>query len=293
MTLQQLIGLAIQLSMALIVFAVALHSPGRNVVHLLREPGLLLRSLLAMNVLMPLVAVAIALAFDLNPAVELAMVAMALAPVPPIVPGKEIKAGGSQSYVLRLLAAAALVSIVFVPAMTALLGHAFGRPVHVGVGTVTKIVVTSVLLPLLLGYGLRRVAPAFAQRIAGPLSITATVLLLVAVVPVLIKVWPALVALADHASLIAIVAFVLIGLAIGHALGGPDPDNRTVLALSTATRHPAVAIAVLHDDPTGQSAMAAVLLVLLVGAVASVPYVKWRSRAHATQSSARRAGHDA
>jgi len=288
MTPQQAIGLAIQLSMALIVFCVALRSPGKDIVHLLRDPGLLFRSLLAMNVLMPLVAVAIALAFDLNPAVEVALVAMALAPIPPIVPGKEIKAGGSQSYVLRLLAVAALVSIVFVPAIAALLGHAFGRPAHVAVGTVAKIVATSVLLPLILGSLLRRLAPVFAERIAKPLSTAATVLLVAAFVPVLIKVWPAMAALAGHFSLVAIVAFVLIGLAIGHLLGGPDPDNRTVLALSTSTRHPAVAMAVLHGDPEADAAMAAVLLVLLVGAVVSVPYVKWRSRAHAVEHPANR-----
>jgi len=283
MTLQQAIGLAIQLSMALIVFCVALRSPRREIVHLLREPGLLFRSLLAMNVLMPLVAIAIALAFDLNPAIEVALVATALAPIPPIVPTKEIKAGGQQSYVLRLLAVSALVSIVFVPAMAALLQQLFGRPEHVAVGTVAKIVATSVLLPLALGYATRQLAPALAQRIARPLMLAANVLLVAACLPVLIKVWPALAALVGHFSLVAIVAFVLIGLAFGHALGGPDPDNRTVLALSTSTRHPAVAIAVLHGNPDADAAMAAVLLILLTGMIVSIPYVKWRTRAHAEQ----------
>lgn len=277
MTQQQAIGLAVQLSMALMLFSVALRSPRRDIVHLLHEPGLLLRSLLAMNVLMPLVAVAIAVAFDLHPAVEIALVAMALAPVPPIVPGKEIKAGGRQSFVLRLLAVSGLVSIVFVPAMAALLGHVFGRPVHVAVGTIARIVGTSILLPLLLGYAFRHVAPSLAARVGRPLSIVGMVLLAAAIMPVLIQVWPAVTSLIGHYALAAVVAFVLIGLAIGHALGGPDPDHRTVLALSTSTRHPAVAIAVLHGVPQAQSAMAAVLLVLLVGMVVSIPYVKWRT----------------
>jgi BASS family bile acid:Na+ symporter len=40
-----------------------------------------------------------------------------------------------------------------------------------------------------------------------------------------------------------IAAVAAIGLAIGHWLGGPNPDDRTVLALSTASRHPAIALA--------------------------------------------------
>lgn len=283
MTLQQAIGLAIQFSMALMLFSVALRSPRREVVHLLHEPGLLARSLLAMNVLMPVVAVAIAVAFDLNPAVEIALVASALAPIPPIVPGKEIRAGGRQSYVLRLLAVSGLVSIVFVPAMAALLGHGFGRPVHVAVGSITKIVAASILLPLLAGYAFRHVAPSLAGRIAKPLSTVAMVLLVAACLPVLVQVWPALKSLVGNFTLLAIVAFVLIGLAVGHVLGGPDPDHRTVLALSTATRHPAVAIAVLQGTPHPNAAIAAVLLVLLTGMVVSIPYVKWRSRTHAAE----------
>jgi BASS family bile acid:Na+ symporter len=51
--------------------------------------------------------------------------------------------------------------------------------------TVAGIVATSVLLPLAAGVGLRRLAPAFAEAIAKPLSIAATVLLIVAFVPVL------------------------------------------------------------------------------------------------------------
>jgi BASS family bile acid:Na+ symporter len=40
---------------------------------------------------------------------------MALSPVPPIVPNKELKAGGAPSYVIGVLVATALFSIVFVP----------------------------------------------------------------------------------------------------------------------------------------------------------------------------------
>lgn len=53
---------------------------------------------------------------------------------------------------------------------------------------------------------------------------------------------PALVSLIDSGTLAAITAFILAGLAAGHLLGGPKPENRTVLALATVSSHPAVAL---------------------------------------------------
>src|SRR5215471_3055967 len=115
MTLAKLIPLAIQLSMAIVIFCVALNARFTDVVFLLRKPGLLLRSLVSMLLVMPVFAVAMARLFDLNLAVEIALVASSLSPVPPILPGKQIKAGGKSSYVIGLLTVTALVSIVYVP----------------------------------------------------------------------------------------------------------------------------------------------------------------------------------
>jgi bile acid:Na+ symporter, BASS family len=93
--------------------------------------------------------------------------------------------------------------------------------------------------------------------------------------------WPALVAQIGDFTLLAIVVFVVAGLAVGHWLGGPHPDDRTVLALSTATRHPGVAVAIAQvNAPDDHSIAAAVLLAFLVGTIVSVPYVKWRARRH-------------
>lgn len=281
MTVAQLIPIAIQLSMGLIVFCVALHASFDDITFLVRRPGLLLRSLLTMHVVMPLFAVAVALLFDLDEALQVALVATAVAPVPPIAPDKQIEAGGESSYIIGLLAITAVLSIALVPAATELLARIFDRPAHVTPATVAKIVATGILLPLVAGVAFRLLAPSAAARIAKPLSVFATLLLVLAFVPVLIKEWPSLLALVGHFTIVAIIAFTLVGLAVGHLLGGPDPDERSVLALAAATRHPAVALAVTHNAPNQASVMAAVLLVLIVGAIVTTPYAKWSARRHA------------
>ncbi|HEX5042407.1 MAG TPA: hypothetical protein VFV75_05850 [Candidatus Polarisedimenticolaceae bacterium] len=279
MNAARLIGLALQVSIVLLVFCVGLNAPAGDVRWLLRRPGLVARSLLAMNVILPVIAASIAVLLRLPAATTLALIALAVSPVPPILPSKQIKAGGTASYAVGLLALSALLAVLFVPLDVNALARLFGREVSVAPATVAGLVAQTVLVPLLLGMGLRFAAPAFAQHLSPPLSVGATVLMLAAFVPVVVVAWPKLMAQVGNFTLVAIVLLTVIGLAVGHALGGPDGGDRTVLALSTATRHPGVAVAVARagapDDP---SVVATVFLAFLVGMLVTVPYVKWRKR---------------
>ena len=121
--------------------------------------------------------------------------------------------------------AAALFSIVFVPVAAHLAGLVVGRPIDVSPLTVARIVATSILLPLVAGVVVGRLKPALAARLAAPLSAAGTIVLLLAFIPVLFGEWHAIVALFGDFTLVAIVVFVAVGLAIGHALGGPDPGD--------------------------------------------------------------------
>jgi len=232
-------------------------------------------------VVMPVVAVGTAVLFDLTRMVEVALIALALSPVPPMLPRKAAKASGTSSYMLGLLFAASLLSVAYVPLAAHLLGRIFHRPFHVDAFVIGRIIAVSVLLPLLAGFMLRLWLPSLAERLPRPLSAVAMVLLALAAAPILVKEWPQVTALVSNLGIVVIAGFVIVGLGVGHLLGGPDPDERTALALATASRHPAIALAILHEAPDPGAALAAVLLVLLAGAILSVPYVMWRSVGHA------------
>lgn len=279
---EQLIMLAIKASIMLLVFGLGLHAGWRDTTYLFRQPGLLLRSYLSMGIIMPLFAAAVAVLFDLHPAVEIAIIALALAPVPPILPGKQEKAGGTASYAIGLLVTAALVAIVTVPVGVELMGKVFAKDAHMTPGAVALIVLTSILAPLAAGLVVNQLAPAFAERIARPVSLLATILLVAAALPVLFTAWPAIVSMIGNGTLLALALFSIVGLTVGHWLGGDNEDNRTVLALATSARHPAVALAIAGTNFQHQKAvLAVVLLHLLVGMVVSLPYVAWRKRRHA------------
>ena len=275
-----LVPLGLKISVAVMVFGLGLSSTFDDTTYLFRRPSEFVRSLLAMAIIMPLVATILAAAFDFHPAVKIALIALAISPVPPLLPKKQRKAGGRASYAVGLLVAAALISIVSVPVAVELLGRGFGTATHhISFLAVARLAMMAVLGPLLTGLLFRSVAPAFAQRIVRPMSLIATVLLFACALAVLFSAWQPIVSLIGNGTVVALAAFIVIGLITGHLLGGPGDEDRSVLALATAARHPGVAMAVASANfPDQKLAPAAILLYLVLSAILSIPYVMWRKR---------------
>jgi bile acid:Na+ symporter, BASS family len=279
MTIATLLVLGLKISLILMVFALGLKASVQDAVYLFRRPSELARAMVSMFVVMPVVVFALTRAFDLHPAVRLALAGLALSPLPPTFPKKALKQGGRVSYTVGLLVAATLLAILYIPLALELLERITGNPLRMTAGAVFALVFGALLIPLALGIAVRRFGPAFAERAAQPVSQAATILLLVTFIPLLVKVFPAMVSLIGNGTILVMVLFALVGLAAGHLLGGPDPEDRTVLALSTATRHPGIAIAiVLANFPDQKLAPAAAILCVLVSAIASKPYLAWATR---------------
>src|SRR6185436_7474544 len=116
MTLETLIPHALRSSIMLTVFSLGLQATLDDALSLFRRPGALLRSLLAIG---------LSRALALNPAVEIALVALSLSPVPPLLPKKQLKAGGHESYAVGLLVALSILSIVLIPVSIAILDRFF------------------------------------------------------------------------------------------------------------------------------------------------------------------------
>ncbi len=278
MTPQQWILLALNASIVVTVFGYGVHTTLDDVLYVVRRPAQLLRSLIAMFVLMPLLSFGIDWAFELRPEIEVVLIALALSPIPPLLPNKETKAGGSASYGLGLLVTVAVLSIVIVPFGLWLTGQVFHREMTAP-GTVAWLILRTVILPLAVGMVLGGLLKDKAERMLKPVRLVANLLIAVIGVAIIALSWSSIAQLVGNGTLIALAVFVLVGLAVGQWLGGPLPRDRTVLALSTASRHPGIALAIATaNHPDGKGITAAVLLYLLVSIVLSLPYVKWRQR---------------
>jgi BASS family bile acid:Na+ symporter len=279
MTLQALVFLGINVSIFLAIVAAGMRVSTADLLYLLHKPSLLFRSLLVLNVLCPIIAVMVCKAFSLHPAVVVALVTLAIAPVSNIFSILMVPLVANAVYTRGLLFASTVLSVVLTPLSVEVIQAIYGGHVHVNPLSVIKVVFGSMLLPLAIGLAIGRWWPA-ARRWMFAIQKVSVLVLLACVVPIVTGTWSLMGSVVREGTLTAVVVLTLVSLTAGHVLGGPDEDDRTVLAHATMTRHPGVAIAVasLTDQ---QLAPIGVLLALLVSSIAVVPYTQWRKRRRA------------
>ena len=282
MDLKQIVILALQVSILCTVFLFGLKATVADLLYLTHRPRLLARSLLAVFVLMPLVVVVIDLLFDFRPPVVAVLAALAISPLPPLLPRKETGAGGNTSYGLGLMAVLAIVSIVAVPLSLEVLESVFHREFAMSALTIAGLVFKTTLAPLVAGVAVRRLMPSVAATIEKPLIRISSVLLAASVLALvagsLSAIWEAV----GDGTVLAMAIVTVAGLAIGHLLGGPDPDNSVVLALATCCRHPAIALTIVATNYPEQRFGGIMLLYLVVNALVAIPYLRWQRRPSTT-----------
>jgi BASS family bile acid:Na+ symporter len=283
MSLTTLIPLILKLSIMLSVFAIGLNATFADTLYLFRRPAKLLRAFVSMNIIMPVFALLLAYTFQLHLAVKIALVALSVSPIPPILPRKALKSGGRENYTIGLLTASAVISVVAIPVTMEVVERIFGIPLQMRAREVAWLMLSSVLIPLLLGMGVRYLWTSFAERAAKPIAVVSLVVLIVACLPILFTSVRSILILVGDGTLLALAAFALVGVVTGHLLGGPDPEDRPVLALATCSRHPAVALAIGHANFPGQKLAGALVLVYLVlSAILVAPYLNWTKKSHST-----------
>lgn len=271
--------LVLKLSVALLIFAIGLGSTTADFGYLWRRPALLVRSLLAMYVAVPLAAFAAVRLLELPLPVKAAILVLAISAGAPLLPKKLMKLG-REGYVFSLVVTSSILAIVVVPAWLTVLGPLFGRESTVDPRAVAFLIAKAFLGPLVVGMVVRRLFGSVAERASDGILKVAGVTLLLAGLGLLVGARRLLLEL-GWVPLAALAGMTAVALAIGHALGGPDPDDRTALAISCATRHVGIAMLAASTVP-GPRTIAFVLAYLLASAAVSIPYLRWRGRAAGT-----------
>lgn len=281
MDLASVFLIAIKFSLFMTVMSYGLAATPDDALYLFRRPGKLIRVLFSMNVIMPLFVGILIAIFNFQLIVELALVALSVSPVPPILPNKAFKSGGQKAFTFGLLAAVSLLSIVIIPLALNIFAAAFNREAHFSEWAIIKTILTSVILPFALGMLVRHFAPDFSERVAGSLGKIAMVILVIAFLPILAGLLPSIWTLIGNGAIIAAVVFAVAGVAAGHFLGAPDPHEQSVLALATVSRHPAISVALMSanvDDTNAKAAFGAIILYILVSGIVAAPYLVWMDK---------------
>ena len=271
----QALLLLVKISVGALILAIGMGATLADLTYVWRRPGLLLRSLLAMYVLVPLAAFLLVKIWPLAPGVKAALLVLAVSAGAPLLPRK-LQRFGSDAYVFSLVVTSSLLAIVVVPAWIALLAWHFGVSTELSAADMATVLGKAFLLPLALGMLLRAMAPTLSERFADRVLAMAGVVLTLAGLALLVIHWQLFIDVRWQ-GMVALVVLLLLAVAIGHVLGGPHPDDRTALAIACATRHIGVAV-IVATAFRGPRTMVLLAAYVVASAVVSIPYLQWRRR---------------
>ena len=265
--------LLLKVAVMAIILAIGMDSTLEDVAYLWKRPGLLVRSLLAMYVVVPMVALLFVKVLTLPPGVEVALLVLAVSAGGLMLP-RRLMGVGDGSYVFSLVVLSSLLAIVTVPAWLALFGPLFGDTAELLPIEVARVIGRVFLLPLIVGMLVHWLIPEISSRMSERLLLVGGTVLAVCILFLLITNgnlileagWPAILTLA---------VMTLVAMTVGHIMGGPDPDNRTVLAISCATRHAGLVVLVAASVP-GPRTAALVGAYFIASAIVTIPYLRWR-----------------
>ena len=266
--------LTLKLAVGLLIFAIGLGSTLQDLTYLWRRPGLMIRSLVAMYLIVPAIAFAMVKVLDLPPVVSAALLVLAVSAGAPLLPRK-LSSFGDDAYVFSLTVTSSLLAVVLVPTWVALLSRHFHVSTELPPAVVAAAIAKSFLLPLAVGMIVRAAwLKGRGDRVADRLIKVGGLAMTAAGVLLLVLHWDILPKTGGR-GMSTLIALMLAALATGHLLGGPEEDGRTALGIACATRHVGVAVLVATSFPGPHTSVLIAVYVVAAAAV-SIPYLRWR-----------------
>ncbi len=243
-----------------------------------RKPALLFRALFAVVVLVPLVVFILLKLFHLPPEVMIGLIFLAASPGAPLITKRSQMAGARFRYSASLQLTLALLSVIITPITLSIFAVFFqGIPDKVKILDVAQQVMIVQFLPVTLGLLLQKYGAKYAEAIARPLTIISNSLFLVLIIlasiigfPLMFKIW--------GLPLVAITIMVIISLAIGHLLGGPEADKRSILSISCIARNVGLALFIAVLNEVQQQVIPTLIAYLILGSIFGILYSIWYKR---------------
>lgn len=237
-----------------------------EILSVLRDTSWLVRVFAANFILIPALGILAAKALAMKPENALALIVLACAPggMSALQFLSKKKDAAALAYGAGTTAFLSFLSIFVAPLLIAL-ALPKGMTLTVPYGPAVLFVSLFMLLPLVLGMLAHGLNGPVAGKLAGPISLIATLAFVGITVKLLdINKWAK--GEMGTRGLLAIVAFVLISMLIGWLLGGPRKFTRPVLAAASSMRNIALALAIAirsFDDPAVVTPLVAFMAVMV------------------------------
>jgi bile acid:Na+ symporter, BASS family len=233
----------------------------------LRNARLVMLSLVANFVLMPLAALLIARVLRLDQPLAVALLLLGGAAGAPFLPKLAGVAGGNLAFAVGLMVLLMVITVGYMPLVMPLLLEG----VAVDPTQIARSLILLMLLPLVVGLGVRAWLAALAGRVAPVLNKVSTLSLTIMVLLMLVTNMRSIIDLYGTRGVLASVIFLVVGFGLGWLLGGPGRDTRSVLAMGTAQRNIAAALVVGGQNFEEPQVVVMVVVVAIVGLLVLMP----------------------
>ncbi|MFB2837333.1 bile acid:sodium symporter family protein [Floridanema evergladense] len=228
-----------------------------------RNIRLILQSLLANFILVPLFVYLLLQIIPVSEPFRIGFTIMAVAGGPPVLPKLAQLVNGNLAYAAGLMMLMICVTAFYMPfALSIALQN-----IQVNPWQILKPLVTLMLIPLAIGLLIRAKNEAIAATLQPWMRQISSAGLILGLSTSLIIQFSSLIEMVKTGTIFIIIGFILVSFGFGYILGGPEKDTRRTLAVGTAQRNIAAALLVAgtnFDDPAVVSVIIVTSLSLFV-----------------------------
>lgn len=210
----------------------------------LRSVRLVLISLVANFVAVPLIGWGIAELLALEEGLAIGLTIMAVAAGAPFLPKLAAAANGSVAFSVGLMVLLMVVTVAYMPLVLPLLISG----VEVNPWDIASSLIFLMLVPLGIGLLVRARYEDTASGLQPLMAQTSTIAIALLLVAGVIVNFDSIVELVGTGGFIAIVLFLAAAMVVGYFGGGDDPAIRSVLGLGTAQRNLSAALVVAGQN---------------------------------------------
>jgi len=233
----------------------------------LRNARLVVLSLLANFVLMPLAAVALTTLLRLDQPLGVGLLLLGTAAGAPFLPKLAQLAKGNLAFAVGLMVMLMVVTVGYLPLVLPLLLPG----VSVDPAQIARSLFLLMLLPLAVALAVKAwfaVAAARTKPVLDKVSNLSLILLVLLICAANIN---NVLAVFGTRGILAGLLFIAVGFGLGWLLGGPGTDTRRVLALGTAQRNIAAALVVAGQSFSDPKVVVMVVVVAIISLLALMP----------------------
>jgi bile acid:Na+ symporter, BASS family len=238
-----------------------------QIIEPLRSARLVVLSLFANFVLMPLVAFALAKVLWLDEPFAVGLLLLGCAAGAPFLPKLAQLAKGNLAFAVGAMVLLMAVTVVYLPIVLPLMLPG----VTIDPWKIARSLVLLMLLPLAAGLALKAGYEDWGGRVKPVLDSICNASLAVQVVLITATNIEKVLQVFGTRAILAGLLFIAIGFGFGWVLGGPGADTRRVMALGTGQRNIAAALLVASQSFDDPKVVVMVIVVATVGLIILMP----------------------